>query len=321
LDSMNLTVTEISIATEQVRVIRLARPGGEPLPSWEPGSHIKINVPGDDTRSYSLVNSSSDPAATLRPNFYLLGIRLEEQSRGGSRFMHQLQVGDRLTVSQPANNFPLLPSEREVVLVAGGIGVTPILSMAAALAAGGRPHRVVYAGRSRSQLAFLDDMQRVAHDRLTIHADDERGSLFDMRALMSGLVADEPLYVCGPTPMIDAAVALAQELDWPEGRLRFEIFAAVAPQSGDSDFDVVLKNSGRTFRVPASKTILDVLLEAGEDPLYDCKRGDCGICRVDVLEGIPDHRDYVLTKAERASNKLMQICISRSKTQRLVLDL
>jgi ferredoxin len=110
-------------------------------------------------------------------------------------------------------------------------------------------------------------------------------------------------------------------LGWDEGRLRFEIFAAVAPQSGDSDFDVVLKNSGRTFRVPASKTILDVLLEAGEDPLYDCKRGDCGICRVDVLEGIPDHRDYVLTKAERASNKLMQICISRSKTPRLVLDL
>src|SRR5271168_2599076 len=138
LDSMNLTVTEISIGTEQVRVIRLARPAGEPLPSWEPGAHIKIDIPGDDTRSYSLVNSSADPAATLRPNFYLLGVRLEEQSRGGSRFMHQLQVGDHLAVSLPANNFPLLPSERDVVLVAGGIGVTPILSMTAALAAGGR---------------------------------------------------------------------------------------------------------------------------------------------------------------------------------------
>jgi ferredoxin-NADP reductase len=321
LESLNLTVVETFAETEEVRVIRLARADEAILPTWEPGAHIKIALPDGDTRSYSLINTSLDPAVNLRPASYLIGVRLEEQSQGGSRFMHRLQVDDKVTVSPPNNNFLLAPSARDIVLLAGGIGVTPILSMAAALAGGGHAYRVVYAGRSRARLAFLREMERVANGHLDVHADEERGAIFDVRALMSGLTRDEPLYVCGPTPMIEAAIALAQELGWAQGRLRFEIFSAAAPQTGDASFEVVLKNSGRTFEVPAGKTILDVLLEAGDDPLYDCKRGDCGICQVGVVEGIPDHRDYVLTQAERNSNRIVQICVSRSKTPRLVLDL
>jgi ferredoxin-NADP reductase len=321
LESLNLTVVETFAATQEVRVIRLVPTDAAVLPSWEPGAHIKIALPDGDTRSYSLINISVDPAATLRPQSYLIGVRLEEQSQGGSRFMHGLQVGDTVAASPPSNNFPLASSTRAIVLLAGGIGVTPILSMTAALAASGHAYRVIYAGRSRARLALLQDIERIAEGHLEVHADDEKGILFDVRALMSGLTRDEPLYVCGPTPMIEAAIASAQELGWAQGRLRFEIFSAAAPQAGDASFEVVLKTSGRTFEVPAGKSILDVLLEAGDDPLYDCKRGDCGICQVSVIEGIPDHRDYVLTQAERASNKIVQICVSRSKTPRLVLDL
>ena len=321
MESLPLIVAEARAATPQIRVLRLARPDGGPLPSWEPGAHVNISLPDGDTRSYSLINLSTDAGATTRPHAYSIGVRLEEASRGGSRFVHGLRAGDAVTVSTPSNNFPLEPSDRAIVLVAGGIGVTPIVSMAAALTAAGRPFRLIYAGRNRAQLAFLDDIEALANGRLELHADDEKGGVFDMRGLMTRLDRDEPLYVCGPTPMIDAAIAAAEELGWPQGRLRFEIFTPVAPQSGDTPFEVVLKSSGRSFHVPATKTILDVLLEAGEDPLHDCKRGDCGICQVGVIEGIPDHRDYVLSKAERASNKIVQICISRSKTPRLVLDL
>lgn len=321
LQSIALNVIEAFAATESVRAIRLALPDGAALPSWEAGAHINIALPDGDTRSYSLINSAPDAQAAKTPTSYLIAVRLEQPSRGGSAFMHGLRVGDRVTASPPSNNFPLEPSAQEVVLLAGGIGVTPILSMAAQLAAAGRSFRLIYAGRSRAQLAFLPEVAAVAGDRLAIHADDERGGVFDVRGLMAQLAHDEPLYVCGPTPMIDAAIALAQELGWAEGRLKFEIFAPAAPQTGDAAFEVVLNQSGRTFHIPADRSILDVLLEAGDDPLYDCKRGDCGICQVGVIEGIPDHRDYVLTKAERASNKLMQICVSRSKTPRLVLDL
>ena len=321
MDALHLIVTETAAATQDVRALRLARPDGGALPAWNAGAHIDIALPGGDTRSYSLVNTSPARTATQKPQCYRIGVRLEETSRGGSQFIHGLRIGDGVNVSSPSNNFALQPSDHEIVLVAGGIGVTPILSMAAELSAAGRRFRLVYAGRCRTQLPFLNEIEAMSGGRIEIHCDDERGSVFDMRALMKRLVNDEPLYVCGPTPMIDAAIALSQELGWPHGRLRFEIFTRNCPQSTDTAFEVVLKGSGRTFLVPPTKTILDVLLEAGEDPLYDCKRGDCGICQVSVLEGIPDHRDYVLTPSERTSNKLMQICISRAKTPRLVLDL
>lgn len=321
MDHLDLTVTEIHAETPLVRSIRLARPHGEPLPSWEAGAHVKVRLPSGDDRSYSLINASHDPGATTRPSSYLLGIRREQASAGGSKFMHALKPGDVVAVSTPANNFPLEPADAEVVLLAGGIGVTPILSMAAALAAGHRPFRFVYAGRSRDQLAFLRDVAAVAGDRLCLHVDDEAGAVLDVPALMRGLTRGQRLYVCGPKPMIEAAIATAKALLWADGRLRFEIFTAAAPVAGDTAFEVVLRSSGRSYTVPPDRTILDVLIAAGEDPLHDCRRGDCGICQVGVVDGVPDHRDFILTDGERASNKVMQICISRSKSPRLVLDL
>jgi len=226
-----------------------------------------------------------------------------------------------MTISPPANNFPLGAGVGEVALVAGGIGVTPLLAMACELSAAKRPFSFYYAGRSRGELAFLGDIERLASASATIHADDEAGRFFDLEGLMTRLAPDVPLYLCGPLPMIEAAIALAKQMNWPQGRLHFEIFTAPEEKSGDASFEVELKGSGRVYEIPAGKTILDVLLEAGEDPMHDCKRGDCGICQTTVIDGIPDHRDYILSESEKASNKVMQICISRAKTKRLVLDL
>jgi vanillate O-demethylase ferredoxin subunit len=316
----HLEVKEVRQETPLIRAIRLARPHGEPLPSWEAGAHINVRLPQGDERSYSLVNVSADPAANTNPHAYQLGVRLEQPSQGGSAYMHALKPGDVVTASPPTNNFRLEATAKPAILLAGGIGVTPLLSMAAELTARGNPFRFYYAGRSRAQLAFLPAIEGLVGDKLSIHADDVSG-LFDVVGLMTSLQDDEPLYCCGPLPMIELSIKTAKELGWREARLHFEIFTAAQPKAGDQAFEVVLKSSGESFHIPAGKSILDVLIEAGKDPLHDCKRGDCGICQVEVIEGVPDHRDFILTDSQKAAGKLMQICVSRSKTPRLVLDL
>ncbi|NVN85499.1 MAG: oxidoreductase [Rhodopseudomonas sp.] len=318
-NELDLTVTEVRTETPAIRSITLARADGAPLPSWEAGAHINIVLRSGERRSYSLVNPSGAPAATEHPLHYRLGVRLENPSQGGSAFMHGLKVGDTIKATPPTNNFPLRRGG-DVVLLAGGIGITPILSMAAALTARRQPFRLIYAARSRDQLAFLDEVQNLAGDKLTLHTDDDAG-LFNVDALMRSLTGDEQLYVCGPGPMIDAAIAAAKTLGWRDGRLWFEIFSASAAKPGDAAFEVVLASTGASYLVPADKTILAALLEAGVDAMYDCQRGECGICQVGVIEGTPDHRDYILSDSEKSAGKLIQICVSRSKSPRLVLDL
>jgi vanillate O-demethylase ferredoxin subunit len=291
------------------------------MPGWAAGAHIDVHLPDVGRRSYSLIETGSPRSAAEHPTAYRIAVLLESKSSGGSSFMHGLKGGDRLTISPPANNFPLDAGANVVALVAGGIGVTPLLTMACELNAAKRTFTFHYAGRSRGELAFVGDIERLAGTRAVIHADDEAGRLFDLEGLMKRLAPDAPLYLCGPLPMIEAAIALAKQMNWPQGRLHFEIFSAPEENPGDAAFEVELKSNGRVYEIPPGKTILDVLLEAGEDPIHDCKRGDCGICQTSVLEGIPDHRDYILSESERASNKVMQICISRARTKRLVLDL
>jgi vanillate O-demethylase ferredoxin subunit len=317
---LNLVVTEVRQETPRIRAIRLARAHGEALPSWDAGGHIKVHLPQGDERSYSLVNFSTELSASTNPRSYLLGVRLEEPSQGGSAYMHALRPGDVVAASPPSNNFRLQATSKPVILLAGGIGVTPLVSMAAELTARGQPFRFCYAGRSRDQLAFLPSIEGLAARQLSIHTDDVSG-LFDVAGLMSSLKDDESLYCCGPMPMIEQSIKTAKQLGWRDGRLHFEIFTAPQPKTDDRAFDVVLKSTGESFHVPAGKSILDTLIEAGKDPLYDCKRGDCGICQVSVIEGVSDHRDFILSDSQKAAGDLMQICVSRSKTPRLVLDL
>jgi ferredoxin-NADP reductase len=319
MKQFEVVVSKTQALTPRIRQFVLARANGALMPGWAAGAHIDVHLPEIGRRSYSLIETASPRAATKHPTAYRIAVLQESKSRGGSTLMHGLKTGDRLMISPPANNFPLGAGAGEVALVAGGIGVTPLLAMACELSVAKRKFSFHYAGRSRSELAFVDDIGRLA--AATIHADDEAGRLFDLEGLMTRLSADVPLYLCGPLPMIEAAIALAKRMNWPQGRLHFEIFTAPEEKSGDTSFEVELRGSGRVYEIPAGKTILDVLLEAGEDPIHDCKRGDCGICQTAVIEGIPDHRDYILSESEKASNKVMQICISRAKTKRLVLDL
>ena len=323
--SIEVRVAEVEALNPLIRRLRLLAPRGQALPAFNAGAHVRVQVSlsaeQQDWRHYSLINPLPEAGATSAPTHYDIAVRREDEGRGGSRFMHGLQVGDRLVIEPPKNDFPLHGGHAPVLLVAGGIGVTPLLSMAAELRAAQRPVRMVYAGRSRALLAFLPALQSLLGDALRVHADDEAGAPLDIAALLDGCASDEQVYMCGPKPMLDAVLAAAHARGWPPERVHFELFTAAAPEAGDQAFDVVLAQSGVTHRVAADQSILDCLIEHGCDPLFDCKRGECGVCAVPVIEGAIDHRDYVLSASEKAAGNVIQICISRALGPRLVLDL
>lgn len=294
------------------------------LPGFDPGAHIKVQVHlGDGIsswRHYSLVNTDTREAARTAPTHYELGIRLESEGRGGSRFMHSLRPGDRLLAEPPRTDFPLDPQAGPVVLVGGGIGVTPLTSMAAECLRLGHPVRMLYAARGRGQFLFLDRLAALLGPSLALHVDDEAGAPLDADALLDACKDTEIVYLCGPSPMLEALRAGAQRRGWPPGRIRFELFGAPASAAGDEPFELVLQQSGRTLQVARGQSILECLEANGCDALSDCRRGECGVCVADVVEGDIDHRDHVLGAADRASGKLIQICVSRARG-RLVLDL
>lgn len=235
--------------------------------------------------------------------------------------MHSLREGDIVTVSEPHNQFALRDDAAPVVLLAGGIGITPILSMASELRAAGRDLTFHYAGRSRSALAFVEPLQAVCGDALTIHCDDEPDTAIDLDALTASIPLDHQIYVCGPRGMIEAVRELAHARGFDKEHVHFELFTKHDEQVEGGAFEVEIRSTGQVFTIPPDRTIIEVLEEAGIDLIYDCQRGDCGICQTDVLEGVPDHRDVILTDEERAANNVMQICVSRAKSERLVLDL
>jgi len=181
--------------------------------------------------------------------------------------------------------------------------------------------RMHYAGRSRELMAFLPELQALLGGDLHVHADAEAGTPLDIDALLDGVPAGDRLYVCGPKVMLDAVLERTQARGWEHDRVHFELFTEPVAEEGDQPFEVELAQSGQRFTVPADQSILDCLIEHGCDPMFDCKRGECGVCAVPVLEGEIDHRDYVLTAREKAQGNVMQICISRAKGARLVLDI
>ena len=323
---LTLRVVEARDLNPLIRAFRLAAPDGAPLPGWDAGAHlrVKVELPGGaaDWRHYSLVDTSAGAGAA--PREYLIAVRREDAGRGGSRFMHErVREGDVLDVEPPKNEFPLREgADGCAVLVAGGIGITPLVSMAARRRAVGAPVRLHYAGRSRALMAFLPELQALLGDDLVVHADDEHASrTLDLDAVLDACGAADRLYVCGPKPLLDGVLAKTQSRGWGRERVHFELFTTPPVESGDHAFEVVLAKSGKTYTVGAKQSVLDCLIEHGEDPFYDCKRGECGVCTTPVLEGEIEHRDYVLSDAEKASGTVMQICVSRCRGSRLVLDL
>lgn len=322
--SLQLKVAEVTKANDLITVFRLVAADGARLPGWQAGAHIKLHLPmaeGMAQRAYSLINADPALDTTSPVAEYRIAVRREDDGRGGSRFLHQaVKAGDLLNAETPKNEFPLT-AEDDIVLFAGGIGVTPILSMAAALSRLGKRYTVHYSGRSLPQLALVEEFHTLSGERLHLHADDDATSALNLSTLLAKYKPSQHLYVCGPKGMIDALLAAAKAAGWADDHLHFELFAEAAAQSGDQAFTLVLSQSGRELAVPADKTVLDVLIDAGLDPMFDCKRGECGVCAVGVVEGEVDHRDYCLSDAEKASSKTIQTCISRAKCARLVIDM
>lgn len=317
LPDLTLCVAASREIAERVREITLKAPDGAVLPPFSAGAHVEIHLPDGTTRPYSLVDLDG---TAMHPESYTLGVLLETESTGGSRYMHGLQPGDRVTVSAPKNSFALTDSQTPALLVAGGIGITPIASMATALKAAGRPYRLIYAGRSAGAMGFADLLTTHHGEALTLHCDDAQGCPLPLEPLLKE-AADSHLYICGPRGMIEAAREIAAANGFASDAVHFELFEQAAPQAGDQPFEVEIASTGQVFTVPADKTIIEALEAEGVDLIYDCQRGDCGICQTGLLEGEADHRDVVLTDAERAANTLIHICVSRARSARLKLDL
>jgi vanillate O-demethylase ferredoxin subunit len=323
---LSLRVAEARALNPLIRQLRLVAQDGGVLPGFTAGAHLRVQVTlpggGIDWRHYSLIEFSTQPGATEAPREYVIAVRREDEGRGGSRFMHEsVQPGDVLTIEAPKNEFALRELDSHAVLIAGGIGITPLASMAARRKAEGRSVRLHYAGRSRSLMAFLPELQQLLGEDLRLHADDEAGAPLDVDSALDGCAADDQLYICGPKVLLDTVLAKTQVRGWTHERVHFELFTTPVAEAGDRAFELVLAQSGKTFTVSAGQTVLDCLIEHGCDPMFDCKRGECGVCSTAVIEGDVDHRDYFLSDTEKASGKVMQICISRARGARLVLDL
>ncbi|SEB24840.1 PDR/VanB family oxidoreductase [Variovorax sp. YR216] len=288
------------------------------LPAFTAGAHIDLHLPNGLLRSYSLLNAPSER------HRYLIGVNKDAKSRGGSRYMHEvLRSGETLTIGAPRNNFPLDETSPMNVFIAGGIGITPMMSMIARSQALGTPWRLHYAARTRRNAAFLDVLQGFHNQpnaELRLNFDQEAGGqMLDLSAIVQSLPAGAHVYCCGPLPMLAAYEQATAGL--PPDRVHMEYFAAKEAAATDGGFIVELARSGKQLEVRAGQTILDSLLAIGIEPPFSCQEGICGTCEVRVLEGTPDHRDLVLSNAEKAANDRMMICCSGCKTAKLVLDL
>jgi vanillate O-demethylase ferredoxin subunit len=310
---MELRVTSVGWETEAVRTIELRPLQAQALPSFEAGSHVELHLPAGLVRSYSLMNSQNER------HRYLLGVARELHSRGGSSYLHdQLRVGDVLSVDAPRNLFALDESASSSVLIAGGIGITPMVSMACRLNQLARDWTLHYAVRTRSQAAFLSALGAYG-DRVILHCDDEQGRVLDMVRILSAAPPAAHFYCCGPKPMMQAFGELTCTMQ-PE-RIHVEHFSPLAEAATGGGYLIELARSGRTLAIPKGGSVLETLLKAGFNLPNSCQQGVCGTCETRVISGIPDHRDSVLSAAERASNKTMMICCSGSLSEKLVLDI
>lgn len=315
---MELIVAGLKAESASVLGVELRDPTGAPLPLFVPGAHVDVAFPNGITRQYSLVNGPSDTSV------YRLGIGRSAASRGGSSYAHErLRLGDRLEVGQPRALFEVQDAAPGHLFVAGGIGVTPILSMIQWCVEHAREWRLLYCVRSRQHAAYLEELAPWA-DRITLHVDNENaGALADVPGVLGEMPAGWQLYCCGPAPLMDSVGAAAKAAGIPANAVHFERFSAApaVEPAGDSGFAVRLARHGGRFSVPPGESILAVLEANGVALPFSCREGLCRSCEVPLLDGIADHRDYVLGDDERAANRSILICVSRARSPELVLDL
>jgi ferredoxin-NADP reductase len=304
-------VVAIRFLTETINIYTLQRLGSGLLPAWQPGAHIDIHLPGGMVRQYSLVEYD------LEPGQYQIAVKREVKGRGGSREAHRLQAGQIVEISPPRNNFALTLGLAPSILFAGGIGITPILSMAHRLRREGRPWTLHYCCRSRDDMPFRAVLE--AFSEVHLHYDDENpGRFLDLSKIVAAAPRTAELYCCGPGAMMKAFEAAT--VNWPPDQVHVEYFANTLPPRNGNGFVVKLARSGHEFLIPEGKTILAVLLENGIPAPHSCEEGICGACEMRVISGEPEHHDMVLTDAEKSGNKSLMICCAGSKSDRLVLD-
>lgn len=309
----DLVVEAVDVLADGVVALTLADPHGGVLPAWTPGAHVDLILTPDLTRQYSLCGTPSD-ARRLR-----IAVLREREGRGGSAYVHdKLVVGSTVRVRGPRNHFPLVGAPR-YLFVAGGIGITPLLPMLAEATAAGADWNLVYLGRSRRTMPFLEELADYG-DRVRVVAKDEAGP-FDLASVLDPPQPGAVVYCCGPERLL----AEVEERcgSWPSGALHLERFAArpVEESAENRPFEVVLARSGVTVQVPADRSVFDAVQDVGISVLGSCHEGVCGTCEQVVLDGEVDHRDSVLSAEEQATNETMMICVSRCRTDRLTLDL
>lgn len=309
-DQMKLKVVARRELTSDICEFTLQDQAGGDLPPFSPGAHITVGTPAGPMRPYSLLNDGTAPER------YVIALKREAESRGGSSSMHQeAQVGTILQVQPPKNDFELVDAPR-YLLIAGGIGITPILSMARRLHQDGKPFKLIYCTRSQEETAFLEECQDFP-GAIVHHDNGDLDNFYDFWDHFEE-PGREHVYCCGPAPLMEEIKAISGH--WPEGRVHFEDFNAVdSIREDDVAFRVTLARSGRTVEVPADRTILEALRDAGEKTVSSCESGTCGTCKCRLVEGEVDHRDLVLMDEEKDDH--IMICVSRAKKGDLVVDL
>lgn len=315
--TLQVLVRSITFEAAGVLSFELRSVDGQPLPAFTAGAHVDLHLPGGLVRSYSLLNPQEDRQR------YLIAIRHEPQGRGGSRAAHDLKVGQQVEISPPRNNFPLTETAPSSVLIAGGIGITPLWSMAQRLESLGGSWELYYCARTRGQAALLEAIEQLpaaARARVHLHFDHEPGAgVLDLAELVARYPAETHFYCCGPAGMLQAFQQCTA--DRPRECVHLEYFSNTKEAASSGGFSVQLARQGLSLPVPAGNTILQTLLDAGIDVPHSCLDGICGSCEVRVLAGEPEHRDLVLSPEEQARNNRMMICCSGCKGESLVLDL
>ena len=319
-DSLRLRLNAIRYEAENINAYEFVASDGAALPPFTAGAHIEIDVGNGMTRCYSLSNAPSDRKR------YVIVVAMDAKGKGGSKYFHEhAQVGKIYRVHPPRNNFALAERDGKSVLIAGGIGVTPIWSMAQHLERAGKPWGVYYRARGRQYAALLGDPFYAIHqDKIEVVYDDDLARQgIGMAEYIPGVVAREGegchYYCCGPAGMLDNFKQATAHL--PPDAVHLEHFGAVAEKAHAGGFDVILAKCGITVKVQTGKTILDTLLDNGIEVVNSCREGVCGACEVRVLDGTPDHRDAILSDAEKAAGKTIFVCCSGSLSPSLTLDL
>lgn len=322
-DTFDLVVRGLRQESTSVISLELALPDGNALPEWQPGAHLDLVLPSGLVRQYSLC---SDPGDLQK---YRLAVLRETDGRGGSEELHsETRLGTKLKARGPRNHFSIEDGATHYLLIAGGIGITPILTMARQLRAAAKSTRIIYCGSSRQTMAFIDELQEISGDSLVIYPKDERGRA-DLLAEIKKAPAGTAVYACGPERLLADLQTITLDTLGADA-FHAEHFAAATPSPlsaqdpaktmADAPFEIELRQSGCTLTVPPEKSVLDVVLEVNPSFMSSCEEGFCGTCETKVLEGEIDHRDTILSEKERARNDTMFICVSRAKCRKLILD-